>query len=161
AKKGRLDDAISEYRQAIRINKDFAEAYCGLGFVLRQQGEFQQALEMFRRGHKLGSKIANWSNPSAQWVRECEHLVELEGQLRNLLKGKTTPATAEESIELAILCSVKRFNRAGARLYQEAFVAKSALMNDLESQHRYNAACAAALAGSGQGKDCDTLQEEE
>jgi hypothetical protein len=50
---------------------------------------------------------------------------------------------------------------AAARFFDEAFAAQSSLADDLSSQHRYNAACAAALAGCGQGKDADDLSEQE
>jgi hypothetical protein len=40
-----------------------------------------------------------------------------------------------------------------ARLYDGALRADSKLADDPRSGHRYNAACAAALAGAGQGED--------
>jgi hypothetical protein len=47
------------------------------------------------------------------------------------------------------------------RLYHEAFAAQPALADDLKDQHRYNAACAAALAGTGQGKDAGQIDVKE
>jgi hypothetical protein len=63
---------------------------------------------------------------------------------------------------LADLCVryKKRF-AAAARLYAEAFDAGPKLADDLRAAHRYNAACCAALAGCGQGKDAAGLGEEE
>jgi serine/threonine-protein kinase len=46
---------------------------------------------------------------------------------------------------------------AAVRFYEEAFTAEPGLVGDRPSDRRYNAACAAALAGCGQGKDADTL----
>jgi hypothetical protein len=86
-------------------------------------------------------------------VRHCERLAELDDRLPDLLAGKTTPASADERVELAALCAVKRLHRAAARFYAEAFAAQRPLEDDLGAGHRYNAACAAALAGSGQGAD--------
>jgi hypothetical protein len=43
--------------------------------------------------------------------------------------------------------------RKAAGLYAEAFVADPKLADDLQSSHRYNAACCAALASAGQGED--------
>ena len=40
-----------------------------------------------------------------------------------------------------------------ARLWAEALTADPKLGDDRQVQHRYNAACAAALAGCGEGKD--------
>src|SRR5207249_3460740 len=42
---------------------------------------------------------------------------------------------------------------AAARLWAEALDAEPGLADDRQAGHRYNAACAAALAGSGQGID--------
>jgi tetratricopeptide (TPR) repeat protein len=157
--KGRLDEAIAEYRAAIRLKADFPETHNGLGNALKQRGEFRQALEELRRGHELGSKDPRWPYPSARWVRQCERLVELDEQLPGLLAGTTTPAGPAERIELAGLCSLKRLHRAAARFYGEAFAAQAALADDLGAAHRYNAACAAALAGVGQGQDARDLDE--
>ena len=94
-------------------------------------------------------------------MRQCERLVELDGKLPAFLEGKATPASAAERIELAGLCSLKHLNGAAARCYAEAFAAEPKLAEDLQAFHRYNAACAAALAGCGQGKDADTLDAKE
>jgi hypothetical protein len=82
----------------------------------------------------------------------------LDGRLPGILQGKTSPASPVERIELAVLCSLKRLHRAAARFYQEALAAEPKLADDLSASHRYNSACAAALAGTGQGKDADKLE---
>jgi tetratricopeptide (TPR) repeat protein/serine/threonine protein kinase len=78
---GRLDECIHEYSEAIRLKEDYPEAHCNLGHALHQKGEFREALEALRRGHELGTKKPGWSYPSAEWVRECERVVELDGKL--------------------------------------------------------------------------------
>jgi hypothetical protein len=47
------------------------------------------------------------------------------------------------------------------RFFHEAFAAEPKLTCDPLSFHRYNAPCAAALAGCGQGKDADKLDSQE
>jgi serine/threonine protein kinase/Flp pilus assembly protein TadD len=155
--KGQTDDAIAEFREAIRLKKDDAEAHYNLGHALRLQGEFPKALEALRRGHELGSKDPRWPNPSARWVRQCEREVELDRQLPGFLAGKTTPANADEHVELAEICAVQLLNRAAARFFAEGFAREPKLADDLDAGHRYNAACTAAKAGCGQGKDIDKL----
>jgi tetratricopeptide (TPR) repeat protein len=159
--KGQLDDAIDELRKAIAISPESAKAHCKLGQALQHRGEFRNALEELRRGHKLSYKDPPWSQLSAAWVRQCERLIELEGQLPSFLEGKTTPASPEERIELAGLCSLKHLHRAAAGFWQKAFTDKPQLAEDLQAGHRYNAACAAALAGCGQGKDADKTDDKE
>jgi eukaryotic-like serine/threonine-protein kinase len=160
--KGRLDEAIAQWREAIRLKKDFPQAHCNLGVVLWRQGQFRQALEALRRGDELGrARGPRWRYPSDRWVRHCERLVELDGQLPGFLAGTATPAGPAEQIELAGLCTLKKWYGAAARFYADAFAAEPKLANDLGAAHRYNAACAAALAGCSQGKDADKLDDKE
>ena len=158
---GQLDKAVTDCSKAIALNPDYAEAHCNLGFTLQGQGAFQAALTELRRGHELGSKNPGWRYPSAQWVRQCERLIELDGQLPGFLEGKTTPVSADERIELAELCSLKRLNRAASRFYEEAFAGPPESAAKLKAAHRYNAACAAALAGCGRGDDAKDLDDKE
>jgi serine/threonine protein kinase/Flp pilus assembly protein TadD len=157
--KGQLDEAIAEYREALRLKKDFPEAHCNLGHVLRDQGQLEAALASLRRGHALGSQRRGWPYPSAQWVKDCEQLVaqqlEQEGsQLAAILRGAAHPADASERTRLAELCLRHGHSLAAARLCKEGF-------DDLIAPGRYVAACAAAQAGTGQGKDADKLPEAE
>jgi serine/threonine-protein kinase len=158
---GDLAGAVAECRKAIELKPAFAEAHCNLGGALRRQGEFQAALAELRRGHELGSRNPHWRYPSAAWVRHCQRLIELDGQLPDILAGKAAPASAGVRIELAQLCSCKRLHRAAAHFYEDAFAAEPKLADDLGAGHRYDAACAAALAGCGQGKDADQLDSKE
>ena len=159
---GRLDEAIAEYRETIRLKKDHAESHCNIGRILVMKGQFAEALVYLRRGHELGSKDPRWPHPSAQWVRQAEQLIELDAKLPQVLRGETKPANAVNCIEFAIMCGqYKTLYVASARFYAAAFAIQPALADDLNNQHRYNAACAAALAGCGQGKDAAELPAEE
>jgi serine/threonine protein kinase/tetratricopeptide (TPR) repeat protein len=151
--------AVAAYRQAIRIHKDFAIAHCYLGEALRDQGQFQLALEELRLGHRLLSRDPRWRFPSAAKVRKCERLVKLEERLPGYLEGKGTPASPAERAEMAELCCRKDLTCAAARFFAEAFATQPKLADALP--HRYNAACAAAQAGCGKGKDADNLDAEE
>jgi tetratricopeptide (TPR) repeat protein len=161
--KGLLDEAIAAYREVIRLKKDYAEAHCNLGALLEQKGQFAEALVHRRRGHEHGSKNPRWRYPSAQWVRNCERLVELDGILPVILDGKMQPLDTAEHLALAQLCQMpcKKQYAAAVRFYSKAFADKPQLSADLNAQHRYSAACAAALAGCGQGKDVDKFDDKE
>jgi hypothetical protein len=52
-------------------------------------------------------------------------------------------------------------NHATASLYADAFAADPKLGDDLEVQHRYSAACCAALAAAGTGEDAARLDDKE
>jgi tetratricopeptide (TPR) repeat protein len=159
--KGQLDAAIAEYREAVRISEDFAMAQCNLGITLRDNGQFSEAVAHLRRGHELGSKDPHWGYPSAEWVKECERLVDLEGKLPAILSGKEQPASAAERAEYAQVCQIKRLYAAAARLCREAIAAQPDLVASPANGIRYNAACAAALAGCGAGADAARLSDVE
>jgi hypothetical protein len=56
---------------------------------------------------------------------------------------------------------LKQRYAAAAGFYTGAFAAQPKLAEDLRCGHRYNAACAAAQAGCGQGKDAKDLAEKQ
>src|SRR5262249_6313776 len=74
--------------------------------------------------------------------------------------GEAKPA-ATECLGLAYVCQAKHLHRAAARFYTEAFAAQPRLADALLAGHRYNAACSAALAAAGQGKDAANLADRE
>jgi tetratricopeptide (TPR) repeat protein len=156
---GRLAEAIDEYREAIRLKPDYAEAHCNLGDVLSQQGQFREALAQYRRGHELGSRRPGWPYPSAERVRRAERQVALEPRLRAVIRGDEKPRDAAEGIEFTAMANTTKQFGASARLYAESFRTHPKLADDMQAGNRYNAACAAALAGSGQGQDKPPLDE--
>jgi serine/threonine-protein kinase len=160
---GAIAGAIAEYQKAIALEPTDANAYCNLAVALGHQGRLKQSLASYRRGHELGSRRPGWPYPSAQWVKAAERLVELDRQLPAFLKGKRQPRNAAEGLELAVLCQqpFKQVYGAAARYYCAAFAAEPELANTLRPGHRYNAACAAALASCGKGKDAAGLNGKE
>jgi tetratricopeptide (TPR) repeat protein len=158
-----LNEAIEEYRQAISLNPQYAEAHCNLATSLRDKGLLEESLAEFRQGNRLGAAQPDWPYPSSQWVREAESLLRVNRKLARILEGKQPPADDAERLALARLCQqpFKQLYATSARFFAEAFAHDDQLVNDIPSENRYNAACAAALAGCGQGKDADKLDEKE
>ena len=68
-------------------------------------------------------------------------------------KATTAPPTLPKGLASPRICSDRKLHTAAARLYAEALRTEPKLADDRQTQHRYAAACAAALAGCGQGKD--------
>jgi serine/threonine-protein kinase len=128
-------------------------AHCNLGLVLKNRGLFRESLESLERGHELGSRQPGWKYPSEQWVLEARRLVLLESSLPSFLKGEARPSDAAHRLELADVCYRKGLHAASARFWAEAFAERPELADDVAKGHRYNAARAAALAGTGSGKD--------
>jgi tetratricopeptide (TPR) repeat protein len=160
--KGRLDDAIAEYQIALKLREAYPEAHCNLGQLLRRKGQFRQAVEHLRRGHELGSRDpTRWPYPSARWLRQAEQMAQAEASLPAVLSGKAQPRDAEECLAFAKLCQERRAFAAAARFYAEAFARRPALAADLQPGYRYDAACAAALAGCRQGQGAADLSPKE
>jgi tetratricopeptide (TPR) repeat protein len=155
-RQGKLKEAEAAFRETIRLRPEDPQAHCELGGVLEDQGQFAEALRLRRRGHELGSKDPRWPHPSAQWVKRCERLVELDAKLPKVLKGEVQPTNGGECLTLAGICQRhKSLYAAASRFYAVAFAEQPKLADDLNAEPRYSAACAAALAGCGQGKDAD------
>jgi serine/threonine protein kinase/Tfp pilus assembly protein PilF len=158
----KLAEAEAAFRAAIELEQDHPMANCNLGQVLLAQGRFVEALPYFRKGHTLGSKKTNWSNPSAQWLQQCERMVELEPKLAKLLKGELKLTDVGERLAMAQMClQHKGLYLTAFRLFTEAFAEQSQLVDDRRHQQRYDAACAAARAGCRQGKDADQIDDKE
>jgi Flp pilus assembly protein TadD len=157
---GKVAEAIATYREAIRLQPDRADAYCNLGRALQRNGHFQEALVELRKGHELGSKRPDWRYPSAEWVRQAEPMAALEGRLPAVLRGEEKPGDAAEGLAFAVMAFRTERYGASARLYAEALRTDPKRAEEMRSSHRYNAACAAALAGTGRGEDSPPAEAE-
>jgi tetratricopeptide (TPR) repeat protein/serine/threonine protein kinase len=159
---GEFAEAECEIREAVNYKPDLAEAHLGLGSVLMEQCRFTEALASLRRGHELSSKNSPGDYASASKVSVCERLIELDGKLPAILRGEARAASAAEQLELAFLCTrYKKLHLAATRLYRDAFGTEPTLADDPHTGNRYNAACSAALAGCGRGKDAAGLDDTE
>jgi hypothetical protein len=88
-------------------------------------------------------------------------MLALEKKLVMVLRGEAQATDAAEQLDLALLCSMKKRYAAATRFYGDAFTTQPKLADDLDRDNRYNAACCAALAGCGQGKDAATIDAQE
>jgi hypothetical protein len=122
-------------------------------------GQFNEAIQEYRTALELDPKNTTARNN----LRNAERLLELDRKLPAILEGKEKPADDAERLALARLClePFKGLYAAAYRLYAEAFAHDAKLADDVQQLHRYNAACAAARAGCGQGKDTDQLDDKE
>jgi tetratricopeptide (TPR) repeat protein len=146
--KGRLEEAIGHYQQALQIDPKDAQAHGALGQALLAQGHCTEAqaatrrcLDLLPQGHPLRAYVT-------QQLQRCERLLALEARLPAVLQGKDQPANAAEQLSFADLCTLKKRYRDGARFYAAAFTAQPKLADDLRASYRYNAACCAALAAT-------------
>jgi tetratricopeptide (TPR) repeat protein len=152
---GKPDKAIAEWRTAIRIQPNIAEPHANLGLALRSRGDYTEAIAELSKARDLGK-----SNP--RFVQQVEAeltTTQRQADLAPRLAGDSKPADAAEMLGFAQLCYEKKLHGTSARFWADAFKAQPALADDMQAQNRYSAACAAARAGSGQGKDNPPLVE--
>jgi serine/threonine protein kinase/Flp pilus assembly protein TadD len=155
----RLEEAIAEYRAAIRIHKDYAQVHNNLGNALALQGDLAGAIAEYRKAIELKKDL-----PEAhQNLARALHLLRLNARLPAVQQRKDQPKDAMECLDFAELClpPYRKHYAGAARFFGKAFVFQPKLAEDLQGWHRYNAACAAALAGCGRGQEAGKLDARE
>jgi tetratricopeptide (TPR) repeat protein len=158
---GQVEEAIACYKQAIALDPKLVLAHGGLGQVLLYKGRYAEARDATSRAFKLlPDKDPNRAFVSRQ-LQKCERCLKLEARLPRLLTGEDKPASAGEGLEVGTQCYHKRRYAAAARFAAAAFAADPKLADDLKAQHRYTAACYAALAGAGKGEEAAKLDAKE
>lgn len=163
-RQGRHDEAETLLRNGLQQLENDGTLHCYLGRVLRDQGKLDEAVTFLKRGHDLGVKQPGWAFPSQQWLAEAEWELAAESTLKKILAGGDAPEDAEQLIQLAWLCQQSYYQRyeQSVEFYKQAFDLKAELAQvSPQSQHRYNAACAAALASTAasQGEEEQDLQQ--
>jgi tetratricopeptide (TPR) repeat protein len=157
----RLDEAIHHYRQATRLEAGRYRPHGALGQALLAKRQFAEADAAIGRCLELlPPEEAKFRGNLERLKGRCRHLLALEGSLVAIVQGKDRPVPAD-CLDLAELCVVKKHYATAARLYAEALAATPQLTEELRAGHRFNAACAAALASGGHGDDGAGLGEPE
>jgi serine/threonine-protein kinase len=152
-----LAAAVAAYQKAIDLKPD-AEAYNNLGNSLVQQKKLGEAVAALRKADQL---LPN--HPLIRGnLRQTQRWLELDKQLPAILAGKKKPGSPQEQVELALFCATfKDLPHTAVGFFTDAFRAEPKLADDLNARHRYNAACAAALAAAGKGNDAGKLDDKE
>jgi tetratricopeptide (TPR) repeat protein len=153
---GRHDEALAEIQAAIRLAPNYPIAHFNLGVIWKKQGKYSEAVTAYRRAIELNPSYADARHNLAN----AEQAALLDAKLQRYLNDNFKPASGAESILLAQMSQeIKKLNAAAVRLYEQAFRLTPELSRDINLGHRYDAACAAALAGSGKGEDARKLDE--
>jgi serine/threonine-protein kinase len=154
SQRGRWDEAEKWYREALRRTPITTEAHWGLAIALRRQGRFAESLEEYQRSDK--PTMMSYGKERRLPATELEYarrLAAAEKKLPALMRGEAHPVDNPERLDLAEVCYGKGLHVTSTRFYADAFERDPLLADGRSPQHRYAAACAAALAGSGQCED--------
>jgi tetratricopeptide (TPR) repeat protein len=160
AKRGKRDEAVKELRLAAQDMKKDPDAHYNLGIVLGEKGDFDEAILSLQRALELLPPRDPLHRRTEKSISRCERLRGLVSRLPGVLNGEVQ-VNAAERVEIALVCQCKQRRAASVRLYAEAFAQQPTLAADLAAGNRYYAACAAALAGVGQGDDASNLDDKE
>jgi tetratricopeptide (TPR) repeat protein len=156
--RGDLEAAVACYKKALTLDGKIAQAHHGLGHALLLLGRFAEAREATARALQLLSSAHPLQKTAQKQLVQCEQLMALDQKLTMVLTGQAQPAHAGEQLILAHLCRMYKQQYAlAARFYAAAFAAAPELAGELTKPRRYQAACAAALAAAGRGKDSGRL----
>jgi tetratricopeptide (TPR) repeat protein len=161
---GKDSEAEAAFREAIELGPNLADAYCNLGRALMKQARFKEALIALNEcADRLPRRDRHLEPFRRSLVQLCQRQQALDARLSAVLQGTEKPADAAEQTEFAYLCVLKKLYAAAARFYSCAFAADPKLaavpLLVVRPWHRYNAACAAALAGCGRGEDAQNLPD--
>jgi tetratricopeptide (TPR) repeat protein len=154
-------EAEAAYRKAIALKPGLASAYHNLGLVLMQQTQFDKAALALKKAGELFPASGPHREMARRLQQSCLRYAILDTRLPGVLRGTDKPANAAEQLDLARLCLFKKHYVVAARFSRDAFTAEPKRAEAVPEATRYNAACAAALAGCGLGKDADRLDDKE
>jgi serine/threonine-protein kinase len=158
--KGDLPEAIKALREATRLDPRNAFSHLNLGMTLASAGQYAEASASLRRG--LEKRAASSIPVPPPTVRMVEQFLPVVEKLPKLLQGQEQPASNAERLVVADFCFMqKKLNALAARFYADALAADQKIADNPKNGPRYNAACAAALAGCKQGNDADKLDDQE
>jgi serine/threonine-protein kinase len=158
AHRGKVEEGIACFRKAIEVDPRYAQAHGGLGEALFSKGRYAEARQALGRALQLVAKDGPLHGRLSQLFQASEGLIKLDEVLSVYLQRQELPARAEECHLFANMCKQHRqLYAAATRFYARAFVLRPALADDRALQLRFLAACAAALAACGQGKDAAAL----
>jgi serine/threonine protein kinase/Flp pilus assembly protein TadD len=150
---GAFADAQKTTGELLARKKDHPEGSANLAVALDRQGRYAEALAVVTQAREKLPPGAESRKRLEVLIELYRQFVKLEGKLPAILNGKETPASAEEMLLLGELCLAKKRYAAAARFYEEVFAEEPAVAANLSDGYRYDAARAAACAGSGLGED--------
>ena len=100
--KGQLDEAIAEFREVIRLKKDYAMAYNNLGIALNAKGQLDEAIAEYREAIRLNKNLFEPHANLGIDLRAKGQLDEAIAELREAIRLKKEEAGAHNELGNAL-----------------------------------------------------------
>jgi tetratricopeptide (TPR) repeat protein len=143
----RIDERIQCYRRAIELDPTFAFPHHNLAGCLRLKGDLSGAVAEYRSALKLFPTHTLSRGGLASALAEQEKWDEAADEYRLL------PTSYEGKFGLIYVLTKQGLNVAAVGVFDDLVRRNQTWAFDPRLKLRYNAACAAVLAGTGQGRD--------
>ncbi len=113
---GRLDDAVAQYQEALRLKSDIAEIHTNLGSALAQMpGRLDDAIAQFREALRLDPKYPDAHFYLANALVQSGRIPEAIQNYEEALRGDPNLAEASNNLGM-ILCRIGRTDEGMARI---------------------------------------------
>jgi tetratricopeptide (TPR) repeat protein/serine/threonine protein kinase len=156
---GHADKAVADWSEALELDPKTAATWNNRGTAYLRLGQPEKAVADYSKAIELDSKLASaWANRGNALFHQGKY-AEAEPEYREALRLRPDYPVAIEGLAQVLRRQGKP--AAAAHLCAEAFAVDPKLTDDPGTQIRYNAACYAAVAGCGQGKDAAKLDDTE
>jgi len=115
---GKIQEAIVQYEQALRIRSDYADAHNNLGVALRQTGKIQEAIRQYEQALRINPEMADVHNNLGFALARLGRVKEAIEHYETALRIK--PDLAETRFNLGIVLEQTGNTRKAIDQYNEA-----------------------------------------
>jgi tetratricopeptide (TPR) repeat protein len=102
AQVGRVQEAIIQFEQALRLKPDYAEVHNNLGSVLRQAGKLEEAIEQYKQALRIEPDYADAHNNLGITLARLGSLPEAMGHWEEALRLQPDFAEAHNNLGIAL-----------------------------------------------------------
>jgi tetratricopeptide (TPR) repeat protein len=103
--KGRISEAISHYKTAIKLKPDYADAHNNLGIALVAEGKIEEAISHYKMAIKIKPDYVEAHNNLGNALFQKGEMKEAIDHYREALKLKPDLVAAQKNLEMALLRS--------------------------------------------------------
>ena len=100
--RGRVNEALAQYQEAVAIYPDFAEAHYNFGNALAESGQFDAAVAHYRKVLELYPDLAEVRNDLGNVLTACGRINEAVAEYQKALKIQPNFAEAHYNFGLAL-----------------------------------------------------------